>query len=467
MSTLTQFTTSASNVFIDLATYSELEGFLYGGPDAITYFVRAVGKSNWFSYIPINLRHYGTFDFGQRGISASVNRSGDYVLNTWFRFQIPRLVLNQGQQGNQIYGDATIRFTRNLGHNIFTRVYITFNELTVHEFDNNWLDFNYQFGLDASKRIGYRNMIGDVSAFTDAAGLNSNPLGTGGFLNVPLPFFFTDDSGDALAVAQLPFNDVKINYQLARLQDVLVVYPGTPAGGGQRPATLSDVVVFGTTTAPSIVQAQTWAHYAVVHNDERVKMGDAPRDILIRQVQIVQNAPFKDMTTRSSFDLRLSHAIDSLFWAAQNNSTAGEQSNYTTEPNYTGLDPLAASHLLYENTVRVSADIDYYALLAPYYAAPAIPDETGYHAYFYCLNFANLNPNGSTDYSKLANVSILHDPSTAATNAANTANPVDQNGNPIQGPGGVIFPQTFAHVIRARNLNIARYANGSLGLPVL
>ena len=32
-------TVTASVVFIDLATFAELEGFIYGGPNAITWFV--------------------------------------------------------------------------------------------------------------------------------------------------------------------------------------------------------------------------------------------------------------------------------------------------------------------------------------------------------------------------------------------------------------------------------------------
>jgi hypothetical protein len=105
-----------AHLFIDLATFSEQEGFMYGGPDAITWFVGAVQKSNWFSYIPITLRQSGVVDFGQKNVSASLNRSGDYVLHSWFRAQIPQIEL---VQDGTIFLDATLRWTRNLMHNIF------------------------------------------------------------------------------------------------------------------------------------------------------------------------------------------------------------------------------------------------------------------------------------------------------------------------------------------------------------
>lgn len=476
-----------SHLFIDLATFSEIEGFLYGGPDAITWFVAAVQKANWFSYIPITLRHNGCIDFGQRNVSATVNRSGDYVLHTWFRVRIPQIQL---VQDGTIFLDASLRWTRFLLHNIFERVNITFNELVVHEFDNHWLDNRFQFAVDASKRIGYRNMVGDIAAMTTPVPLDT-PLGTGGFFSVPLPFFFTEDSGIALPVAALPFNDIKINYNFRRWQELVVVFPGTLAVGGPggpgtgRAATTADVFVVGQQgQQPRFEDPQTNAHYAVVHNDERVKMGDAPRDILMHQIQSTQYAPFKDISTRTSFDIRLSHSIVSFFFEAQNvsllqvngGSGGGEWSNYTTEPNYAGLDPIAFTTLVYENTVRIAQGSDYYSLTLPYYLSIAIPDETGYHAWFYSIKpWDPLRPAGSTNYSKLANVSIAHDMSPAALAAAGigtaSGQPEDQNGNIIQYPdttGNLVdFPQKFRHIFVARNWNIGRVANGSFGHPTL
>jgi len=494
---------NAANTFIDLATFSELEGFIYGGPDAITWFVAAVQKANWMSFIPITLRCIGNADFGQKCASASVNRSGDYVLNIWFRAQIPQIELRQdgvvGVAGSGIYTNSSVRWTRNLMHNLFEKVNITFNELVVQEFDSFWLDFNFQFRKRGSKRVGYRNMIGDISSMTTPVGPTNNadpnsknPLGTGGYFSVPFPFWFGEDSGIALPVAALPFNDIKVNYHFRRLEELLVVYPGTAAAGGvngigsaARVATVSDVFVFGSTTQkPTLVDPQTNAHYAVVHNDERVKMGDAPRDMLIHQVQCTQHSHFKDITSRSPFDIRLSHAIVLFCYAAQNVSLllvnggagGGEWSNYTTEPDYAGLDPIAYTTLVYESTTRLAQGSDYYSLIHPDLFSEATPDETGYHMWSYSLKpWDPLKPAGSTNYSKLANVTITHDasPAALASIGVNTASgmPETANGELLVYPNmqGILvpFPQKYRHIFESRNWNIARVANGSLGHPTL
>lgn len=480
---------SAAHTFVDLATFCEIESWLYGGLDAISHFIAAIQKANWFSYIPISLRNCGTFDFGFKQVSATLNRSGDYVMHIWFTCQIPQLELFTD---GTIFRDATIRWTRNFMHNLIENVSVLFNELLIEEFDNFFLDGNYQFRLRGSKRLGYRNMIGDIPEMNSTVGVSTlaapAPLGTGGFFSVPLPFFFTEDSGIALPIAALPFNEIRVNYSFRRWQDLIILFPGTLAVGGGggagtgRSATLQDIRVFQSASTPiALLHPETWAHYAVVHNDERIRMGDAPRDILITQVQSTQPTNFRDLSSRASFDLRFSHAVKVLMWFAQNISISlvnggangSEWSNYTTEPAYVGLDPISESHLIYESSVRLSQRSDYYSLMHPYLMSDAIPEETGYHMWSYSLHpWDPLMPAGSTNYSKLANVSLQHDMSLAAQNAAGTsgAAPVGRNGVALQWPvAGVqaAFAQTFRHVVRAVNWNIVRVANGTLGLPVL
>jgi hypothetical protein len=88
--------------------------------------------------------------------------------------------------------------------------------------------------------------------------------------------------------------------------------------------------------------------------------------------------------------------------------------------------------------------------------------------YSYALHPWLQDPSGSTNYSKLANVSILHDPSPAAQQAAlgleaDGVTPIPALGNGL----AASVPQTFEHNFMAKNWNIVRVANGSLGLPVL
>lgn len=468
---------SAQSCFIDMSTYAELEAFLYGGPYASTQFVGTVQKCNWFSIVPVPLRQSQEPDFGSRNVSSPIHRSGDYCLQIWFRCQIPKVQISNDPN---IFPDATVRWTSKLGHNIFNRVWLTHNELTAQEISSYWLDMYYNFKIPASKRIGYRNMIGDTSQFKYPVGVGQ-PLGTGGFISIPFPFWFSVDSGRALPIAALPFSDTKINYEFRNYKDLLIVFPGTSGGGGTRPATVNDIHVYGNPNQkPQIIGGETYAQYALVHNDERVKMGDAPRDILMHQIQQVQIQPFKDIASNltQSFDIRLSHSIVGLYFAARNTSiqnlqtnSGGEYSNYTTELFELGLDPISSVSLYYENTLRVSMGSDYFSMMSPYHCSISIPEDTGYHLWSYALDACSLNPCGSTNFSKLANVTITYQPSPAAVAAANLTNPTDHNGALITWPDQTgtrrPMPMTWENILIAPNHNIGRIANGSFGFPTL
>lgn len=481
---------SCSAGFIDTATFSELESYLYGGPHAVSLYVAGVQKANWFTIVPIQLRNNGTFDFGQESVSASLNRSGDYILNVWFRCEIPSVVFTtQGSSAN------TVRWTRNLMHNLVKDVTITFNELVVEEFNNYWLDNNYQFRLNENKRIAYKNMIGDVPSMINfinsstayVANVTTNGEGLwGGHFSLVLPFWFGEDSGIALPIASLPFNDVKINYEFRSLDDLLVF-------NGPNPQSVSNItciwaefssstgaITYTVDSTNSMRHAYTYAHYAVIHNDERVKMGDAPRDMLIRQVQTVCGADVTPGSTEWVFDIRLSHAIVQYFFEMRNKTYKGEWSNYTTNVNVgtTGgsggtapqgnpgmaaaWDPIHSSTLLYENTVRLSYDVDFYTLIHPFLYSEATPDETGYHMWSYAIKpWDPLQPAGSTNYSKLANVQIRQKLSNRAVWFL--SNPLTGTAQGSSSPLNLKLHSVFV----AQNWNIARVANGSLGHPTL
>jgi len=374
-------------------------------------------------------------------------------------------------QGNQYSTNGRLRWTRNLMHNLISECCITFNDLVAARFDNYHLDFWAAFTVPAGKLNGYKNMIGDFDDLTapHASG-DAIPAYT---LNLPLPFFFARDSGVALPTAALPYNEMRITYSFRDWTELLIVDNlAAPANTNpSRPATSADLV----NGAPQLGQVQTWANYAIVSNDERKRMACAPRNILIEQCQTAPRQTFAPATNaQPSYDIRFSHAIKALFFAARNKTLASEWSvygtaspqgsginNWTVKPDQ-GFDPISQTSLVYENTARLSQmGSDYFSLVNPWYHAPSVPDRTGYHCYSYSLDFFCLDPMGSTNYGKLTNVSIRPEASNAAQASVTPSGSV----------GGITNPNGFANsydfIVTVVNNNIIRVSGGALGFPVL
>lgn len=452
-------TSNVTSAFIDLATFDEIEKYLYGGPDATAYFVRETRKSTWFSQVPVVLsRASGSPAFGQEW-SVSISRAGDYLLHTWLRLQIPEVKLLPGDGGAN--ANKRIRWTRNLMHNMIRECCITFNDLVAARFDNYHLDFWAAFTVPKSKRDGYNNMIGNVGSLTQP----SDELGTA-TLNLPLPFFYGRDSGVALPTAALPYNEMRINFSMRDWQDLLILDDTAEQVLEQR---LTINVGTDIAAAPVLGVAQVWANYAIVSNDERKRMACAPRDILIEQVQTAPRQTYAPSTNaQPSYDVRFSHAIKVLFFSVRNTTWKSEWSNYMTlSPkiesqganivNFTptgSTDPILQTSLIYENTNRLAQmGSDYFSLVNPWFHAPSIPENSGYHMYSYSLDFMCLDPMGSTNFGKLTNVSIVPEATEGAKVAA-----VASNTNAAQ---------TYEFIVTAVNNNVVRISGGALGFPVL
>ena len=460
-------TSNLTSGFIDLATYDEQERYLYGSDScSFTYFVREHHKATWFTQVPVVLSKAtgGNVEAFNRSNdwSVSISRAGDYLLQTWLRFTLPQVCPVTAPIG-QTQNTYLIRWTNNIGHNIIRECCITFNDLSAARFDNYFLDFWAAFTVPESKLVGYNAMIGNVDALIQCAGAAASgkvclPQYT---CNVPLPFWYARDSGVALPTAALPYNDMRINFSFRGWEELLNVYT-TAAAPNNAP---NNAVPVGAsqlqTGAPTLSNVMVWANYAIVANDERKKMACAARDILIEQVQTAPVSTFQPAQNRNPvYDIRFSHAVKSLYFAVRNTSLPNEWSNYTTRNKNvsvtgvvtipdTAVDPIEHTSIIYENTQRLyQMGSDYYSLVQPWYTAPRIPEETGYHLYSYSLDLYSLDPMGSTNYGKLTNVSILPYASADAQTQAQAGS-------------------TFNFVCVAVNNNIVRIAGGTLGFPVL
>lgn len=461
-------TSNVTSGFIDLATYDEQEKYMYGGDDATAYFVRECRKSTWFTQVPVILSRASGAPAFNTEWSVSISRSGDYLIYTWLRLTLPAITLGS----SAIAAGLRIRWTRGFMHALIQECCITFNDLVAARFDNYHLDFWSAFTTPAGKRNGYNVMIGNTDDLTQLQTTLPQTI-----LNLPLPFFYSRDSGVALPTAALPYNDMRINFNFRDWTQLLIVTNTAAAAGTNphRPAMSSDIGTNITSGTPTLTNVQVWGNYAIVSNDERERMGCAPRDILIEQAQLAPVQTWTPITNpNQQYDIRFSHAVKVLFFSVRNITTTSEWQNYQTAspivvgvaPNFflnfgpdDAADPVQDTSLLYENTFRLgNMGSDYFSLINPWYHAPVIPEETGYHCYSYSLDFYCLDPLGSTNYGKLTNISIRPSASTLAVTAAGGGGTAGE---------GADYAQTFSFILTCVNNNIIRVSGGALGFPVL
>jgi hypothetical protein len=270
---------------------------------------------------------------------------------------------------------------------------------------------------------------------------------------------------------------MRINFSFRDWSELLIAETIAAGGAEQRVPLNTSNFASWMSSVPVLSNVSVWSNYSIVSNDERKRMACAPRDILIEQVQTAPRQSFAPLTNPTpNFDIRFSHAIKALFFAARNKTFAAEMSVYSTASPVAaaagsykantdkGFDPVLQTSLIYENTARLSQmGSDYFSLVNPWYHAPSIPERTGFHCYSYSLDFYCLDPMGSTNYGKLTNVSIRPEASAAAINVSKAV-PVVTDAGVL---AGNLFTQNFDFIVTVVNNNIIRVSGGALGFPVL
>lgn len=498
-------TVSLTTAFIDLSTYDEIESFLYGGR-SINKFRKVIRRSAWFTVIAAQLNKVGTVGDFDSEMQAMFSRAGDYIRDCWLRVEIPKIESNDGYQA---------RWCKKLGHNLIEEAFLQFNDLTVNKITSYHMDFVNAFMGTPGKQDAYDEMIGNLQPFynphahySGIIGLQGSTAGVAksaplpaGVLNIPLPFYFCRDPSDSIVQAACPFNDIKVTIKFRSWRDLLMIdkLQGTREGGdfNVRMIREPDWNAALRSTNIKFQKCEVWAHYAVIPNGDREKISEEQDiDTIVEQIHHIPPTNFNAASDRSKgIDLRFSSSVRALFFALRNTGVKNDWSNYGTHSlrpdrnnhninyGYMHDNPVARAVLTYENVDRVNMQSDYFTHVAPYYTATTVPNEPGYHLLPYCNNLGVLQPDGSTNFARLASVNLNLEVTNAAQiqakGIANTgAEHWDDNhvyeqtdtnalaGNPREYEE-YVSSSKYEVIITASSLSILRMTSGSAGFPVL
>ena len=238
-------------------------------------------------------------------------------------------------------------WTPNLMHNMIKSAAFTANDIVIGKFDNYFMDFWAAFTVPQSKAAGYNFMIGNQTCLT-----TPQVFLPATELNVPLPFYYSRDSGLALPTAALPYNDLRIELCLRDISELLVIFQSTGVlGEATSNIECKTLQSFNSANCDIFINkmnhasvskylsiCQVWANYGVVSNNERQKMGCAPRDMLIERPFTYPGYGATGMEYQPdvlncgnvTYDLRFSHAVKALFFAVRNVSCPSLWSHYGT-----------------------------------------------------------------------------------------------------------------------------------------
>ena len=269
-------------------------------------------------------------------------------------------------------------------------------------------------------------------------------------LYVPLPFWFTQTSGNALPVVSLQFHGIQLHVCFQDLSTCIQTSSTSDQPGGPNNVT----VLRCDTRAPvadTDLKANVESTYVYLDIDERDRFATGSFEQLICQVQAYT------VTTRVQqvqMSLNFNHPIIELLWAVRRVCQANVNNNFC----YSGrgcLDPIRTVQLKLNNLPRFpEKEGRYFRLVQPWQYHTNIPD-----SHVYCYSFAlhpeEAQPSGSCNFSRIDNIELTltmqDNLSVVSTGNMPGCNLIQNNGD-------------FQCIVYGRNWNVLRFREGLGGI---
>jgi hypothetical protein len=472
---------------MQLVAYGAQDIYLTGNP-MITYFKVVYRRHTNFAMESIQQTFNGSVGWGNR-VTALISRNGDLVSGMTLEVTLPNIATTAVGAGVT----RNARWVNDVGHHIMSQVEVEIGGQLIDRHYSDWLEIWAQLTVPASKKLGYRQMIGQdplsaggtvvvPTVNTDANAANGASLQggvqstntvailTGRKIFVPLQFWFCRNVGLALPLIALQYHEVKVNITFEAADALALSLTTTNAGATNVNTT--------NITVSALTDATLWVDYIYLDTDERRRFAQVSHEYLIEQLQMNVDT-YTAGQTNKSVNLTFNHPVKELVWvfiedlrriygtgaaSDENKAVIQNPSHYTWGTDeMTGRDNFAAQSSAGNNPLlnaklqlngqdrfaeRVGA---YFSRVQPYQCHTCIPDSPGINVYSFALKPEEHQPSGTCNFSRIDNAKLIVSLRAAAGNGATAAAATPGT------TGGSI-------TVFATNYNVLRVMSGMGGL---
>lgn len=394
--------TYESNNTNDINSFGELEKRLYDSENGITMFQRELVKCTPFSKktIPVT-KNNGSSNFGYTHAFIIDTENGHYLNNTFLMITLPEVSL---REDNVFKSNGYIRWCNNLAHNIIEDIALSFNDQVVSRLDSFALDFHAEFENSESKYNEYMRMIGNIPELTTPQKkLESRQI------VLPIPFFFSKDSGASLPLFAMKRTEIKISISYKNWENILILENSSSLDVNIKvPDPKVDLV-----EVPNIVKANLYATVSSVSKKELEQIGK-PSSILIESVQSTPRQSIHNTTDKSDILLFFKNAVRKIYFGVSNTMYKNDKSNYGLgHDKFVGgifcrndtIEVVDKVSIKYGNNDKENMDIGFYKFIQPYYYCKRVPSKNGMYTYSFALE-DGYEPCGSSNFHRIGNIKM-------------------------------------------------------------
>jgi hypothetical protein len=343
---------------------------LTGNPQ-MTYFKSVYKKYSNFAKDTKKLSFENKVQFGSEHICV-IPYDGDLLSDIYLYIELSELISSNNNENWAGYING-------LGYSIIEHVEIQIGGLTIDKLDSNWLDiYNELFDQRSDTLIGKFN--------TDITLQENNKAQK---LYIPIPFWFSKNSGSALPIIALRNHEIKIKIKLRNLNEIIK----------------SDISTYSPTTP--IITANILANYIHLDIEEQKYFANNSHEYLIDQLQTLSDTNITTTTVTKKIPLEFAHPIKSIYWVilddinhTQNMKTGNNWLSYTSSNSLHSDTFNSAKITINGQDKMISMDSTYYRNVLPYETQTYFARKYIY-SYSFSLYPGQYQPSGSINYSRI------------------------------------------------------------------
>lgn len=334
-------TSASSGSLMQLVAYGAADIWLTGNP-SITYFKSVYRRHTNFAMemIEIPFQTAPVLNTCQtvKG-TIKVGRYADLLHDVYLMVDLPDIFSNE---------ENNFKWVRYLGNQLVTRTEVLIGGQRVDHQYGEWLTIWNELALNGSKKRSYYELIGYVPEMRPNYHSQTEvhlaiPARR---LYVPLNFFFCNNSGLALPLIALQYQDVYINFEFAAINSLFTI--GKPelspdaffsdCNDSDSNLLLKECLLEQGYTANNVFfkYARRWnpnfalaANFVYLDTDERRLYAQTTHEYLVPQVQRNEFVGLRgganttnNNSASNSFDLEFQHPCKELVWVYQRDDVA-------------------------------------------------------------------------------------------------------------------------------------------------
>lgn len=469
-----------------LVTYGTQNVILSGNPQ-MTYFYKVFRRYSHFSMENVTKQLEGPSELQydqQISLRLKVDRVGDLVSEIYFTFSIPDIYSKYITPSGSFNQQYEFQWVRYLGAAIINNVGFYIGGQKIQEFDGTYIMSRALLDYDKDKFQKWKNLVGDTPNLTDP----TNGLYAGGLLNqgyptvipdssratqgqinrpsifgrditVPLPFWFSEATSQALPLTSLQLHECEVRMNLNSIEQLYNVLdasgfrvaPGyrvlspTEKNNTNIPTyaltndTTTHIKNFLVDVGYSTPQFNTWplnprlqTTYIYLTDEDRRAFASSPLSYVYQEVRMF---PFEGLYNRQILDVECHNPITRLIFIPRRSDSPyrNDFANLTNWYNYpkppfnptpnvnsylknsasSGLlipqgqiETIRSLRVLVEgNEIQQEKPVDYFTRLTPYRYLSGDSEEF-IPVYTFSLHSPTTQPSGSINASRIRNFQV-------------------------------------------------------------